>query len=46
MTQFFPQWTVIFTATNRKPFASSILVAHGEQYRNCHFGELMVKIMQ
>src|SRR5450755_1230181 len=24
MTQFFPQWTVIFTATNRKPFASSI----------------------
>src|SRR6266446_61580 len=24
MTQFFPQWTVSFTATNRKPFALSI----------------------
>ena len=26
--------------------AADILVAHGEQYRNCHFRELMVKIMQ
>src|SRR6266852_1392055 len=25
---------------------ADILVAHGEQYRNCHFRELMVKIMQ
>ena len=26
--------------------AADILVAHGEQYRNCRFRELMVKIMQ
>jgi hypothetical protein len=26
--------------------AADILVAHGEQYRNCHFRELMEKIMQ
>ncbi len=26
--------------------AADILVAYGEQYRNCHFRELMAKIMQ
>ena len=26
--------------------AADILVAYGEQYRNCHFQELMAKIMQ
>lgn len=26
--------------------AADILVTHGEQYRNCHFRELMVTIMQ
>ena len=26
--------------------AADILVAHGEQYRNCHFQKLIAKIMQ